>query len=252
MKKFNISLCLAPLYLVGALGGCSPDDKEYDTPKIVAEQQRKERIRQNTEWTPENQALHPIEYCQSQLDSLFDVAQQLEVQSHKYAVAKNQVQRSITNNEAQIANFKKFLHAGKKAYKEAESTNKWPATVNGYSLSQEKLRERLVETYRRIKPMEDSVANNKVLLRSLERKSDLVSSRQQEVVQLRERINITISDLKLKKLDEGNDGLKDILNALSDSVASLGGNLYDPTLEDLAAPDAQSSMQADFDAIMAE
>ena len=34
------------------------------TPRIVREQQRKERVRQNTEWTPENQALHPIEYCQ--------------------------------------------------------------------------------------------------------------------------------------------------------------------------------------------
>lgn len=34
-------------------------------PKIVREQMRKERIRQETKWTPENQARHPIEYCQA-------------------------------------------------------------------------------------------------------------------------------------------------------------------------------------------
>ena len=38
--------------------------------KVVREQQRKERIRQNNTWTPENRALHPVEYCQAQLEDL--------------------------------------------------------------------------------------------------------------------------------------------------------------------------------------
>lgn len=233
-------------------GEVSPDDEEHDTPNIVAEQQRKERIRQNTKWTAENQALHPVEYCQAQLEDIGRVSQQLEVQAHKYAVAKSQVQRSITNAETQIANFEKFLAEGKKAYREAEAAGKWPTSVNGYSMTQDKLRDKLVEAARRIKPLKESAAKNTVLLKSLERKSGLVAARQREAVELKERLTITISDLKLKKIDEGSDGLKDTLNALNDSLASLGGDLSDPSLDDLASSDSKSSTQAEFDALMAE
>lgn len=233
-------------------GEVRPDDEAHEIPNIVVEQQRKERIRQNTKWTAENQALHPIEYCQAQLEDLAKVSQQLEVQAHKYAVAKSQVQRSITSAETQIDNFEKFLSEGKKAYRESEATGKWPASVNGYSLSQDKLRDKLVEAARRIKPLKGTADKNKVLFKSLERKANIVSARQREAAELRERLTITISDLKLKKIDEGSDGLKDTLNALNDSLASLGGDLSDPSLDDLASPDSKSSTQAEFDALMAE
>ena len=233
-------------------GEVRPDDMEHATPNIVAEQQRKERIRQNTQWTAENQALHPIEYCQAQLEDLARVSQQLEVQAHKYAVAKSQVQRSIANADSQVSNFEKFIAEGKTAYREAESTGKWPTSVNGYSMTQDKLKEKLVEASRRIKPLKDSAAKNKTLLKSLARKSELVAARQREAVELKERLTITIGDLKLKKIDEGSDGLKDTLNVLNDSLASLGGDLSDPSLDDLASPDSKSSMQTEFDALMAE
>lgn len=233
-------------------GDVCPDDKEHETPNIVAEQQRKERIRQNTEWTAENQALHPVEYCQAQMDELSKVSQQLEVQAHKYAVAKSQVQRAIANAELQVGNFEKFLTEGKNAYREAEATGKWPVSVNGYSMTQDKLREKLVEASRRIKPLMESATKNKTLLKSIERKSALVAARQREAVELKERLVITISDLKLKKIDDGSDGLKDTLNALNDSLVSLGGDFSDPPLDDLAAPDSKSSTQAEFDALMAE
>lgn len=232
-------------------GEVSPNDRDNGTPNIVAEQQRKERIRQNTEWTPENQALHPIEYCQAQLEEIAKISSQLEVQAHKYAVAKSQVQRAISNAEAQAASFEKFIESGKKAYREAETTGSWPASFNGYSLSREKLQEKLVEASRRVKPLKESAAKNKSVLASLKRKSDLVSKRQRETVELKERLNITISDLKLKKLDEGSEGLKDTLNALNDALSSLGTDTSDPSLDDLAAPDAASATQAEFEALMA-
>ena len=233
-------------------GEVRPDDKEYGTPNIVAEQQRKERIRQNTEWTAENQALHPIEYCQAQLEEVVKIASQLEVQAHKYAVAKSQVQRTTANAEAQATSFEKFLEAGKKAYREAEASGNWPATVNGHPFIQEKLREKLLEASRRIKPLRESAARNKATLASLKRKGDAISVRQRETAELKDRLNITITDLKMKKLDDGSQGLKDTLNALNDSLASLGSDFADPSLDDLAAPDSTSATQDEFDALMAK
>jgi hypothetical protein len=274
MKKLVIAVFVVVIGAVVLLNGCSkedrdealnrigkagkalngetrPDDRDNGTPNIVAEQQRKERIRQNTEWTPENQALHPIEYCQAQLEEIAKISSQLEVQAHKYAVAKSQVQRAVANAEAQANNFEKFIESGKKAYREAEANSSWPASFNGYSLSKEKLQEKLVEASRRIKPLRESVAKNKTVLASLGRKSDLVSKRQRETIELKERLNITISDLKLKKLDDGSEGLKDTLNALNDALSSLGNDASNPSLDDLAVPDTTSATQAEFDALMA-
>ena len=274
MKKLIVAVAIAAVGSFALLNGCSqedrdeamnrigkagralngevrPNDKDNGIPNIVAEQQRRELVRQNTEWTPENQALHPIEYCQAQLEEIAKISSQLEVQAHKYAVAKSQVQRTIGNAEAQAANFEKFIADGKKAYREAEAGGMWPAQFNGYSLSREKLQEKLVEAARRVKPLRESAAKNKAILASLNRKCSLVSKRQRETVELRERLNITISDLKLKKLDEGSEGLKDTLNGLNDALSSLGADASDPSLDDLAAPDAASATQAEFEALMA-
>ena len=51
-------------------GEVYPDDADNGVANIVREQQRKERIRQNTTWTAENIARHPKEYCQAQLETL--------------------------------------------------------------------------------------------------------------------------------------------------------------------------------------
>ncbi len=84
----KVVICLAAVILIGVVCfvGCSQDDRDEviertgnawnalngetksgeKTARIVKEQQRKERIRQNNTWTPENRARHPVEYCQAQ------------------------------------------------------------------------------------------------------------------------------------------------------------------------------------------
>ena len=55
-----------------------PEESGEATPDIVAKQQRKETIRQDRTWTPENQAKYPVEYCQAQLEKLDEHAVTLE------------------------------------------------------------------------------------------------------------------------------------------------------------------------------
>ena len=106
MKKLSVAVCVIAMGGLAIFYGCSkeardeamnrigkagkalngevrPDDKEHETPNIVAEQQRKERIRQNTKWTPENQAKFPVEYCQAMLEQVDKDAKQYEVVMHK-------------------------------------------------------------------------------------------------------------------------------------------------------------------------
>ena len=94
-------------------GEVRPDDAEHDVPNIVREQQRKERIRQNTQWTAENRALHPVEYCQAMLADLDDYAKRLEVVMHKMMVAKSAAAREISDNETMAKSLSKFLDEAK-------------------------------------------------------------------------------------------------------------------------------------------
>lgn len=222
------------------------------TPRIVREQQRKERVRQNTEWTPENQALHPIEYCQAQLDKLAEHASKLDVQAHKYAVAKNQATRAVSDAEAQLADIAKFLEEAKRAYRDAEASGKWPVTIRGFALSKEKAEEKIVDVAGRKLNLQNTISRNKALLVQLEKKSVRVSEEQRNVVKTKERIQMILNDLNLKKVVEGDNGITDALNAINDSLGALGTNYEDPSVDDLIAPDKASKIKVSFDAIMAE
>ena len=233
-------------------GEVRPNDQEHATPNIVAEQQRKERIRQNTKWTAENQALHPIEYCQAQLEEIDRYARQLEVSKHKLLTNQNTTRRKLAENEAQIKSISAFLDSAKKAYREAEAANQWPMPLNGFSLSKEKAQEKIVDAAQKLPRLKDQIVSQKSMLAALERKSAKVSSAQRQLVATREKVQATITDLNTKKVVDGDRGIMDALQAINDSMGSLGDNVGDPNLEDLVPPDPASSREEAFRAIMAE
>ena len=239
----------AMLDKVAVLGDSSDGEK---TPRIVREQQRKEFVRQNTEWTPENQALYPIEYCQAQLEKLDEHASKLDVQAHKYAVAKNQATRAVSDAKAQLADIAKFLEEAKRAYKEAAASGKWPVTIRGFALSKEKAEEKIVAAAEKRPNLQASIARNKALIVQLEKKSDRVSEEQRNIVKTKERIQMVLNDLNLKKVVEGDEGITNTLNAINDSLGSLGTNYEDPSIDDMLVPDKVSAIKVSFDAIMAE
>lgn len=223
-----------------------------NAPRIVRDQQRKERIRQESEWTPENQALHPIEYCQAQLEKLAENANRLDVQAHKYAVAKNQAQRTISESESQLEGVAQFLEEAKRAYRDADATGRWPVTIRGFALSKEKAQEKIVAAAEKRPMLKNAIAKNKALIVSLEKKSARVIEEQKNIIKTKERIQIVLNDLNLKKIVEGDEGITDALNAINDSLGSLGTDYDDPSVEDLLGPEKSSAIKVSFDAIMAE
>ena len=239
----------AMLDKVAVLGDSSSGEK---TPRIVSEQQRKERIRQNTEWTPENQARHPIEYYQAQLEILAEHASKLDVQAHKYAVAKSQATRAVSDAEAQHADIARFLEEAKRAYRDAAASGKWLVTIRGFALSKEKAEEKIVAVAEKRPTLQATIARNKALITQIGKKSDRVSEEQKNIVKTKERIQVVLNDLNLKKVVEGDEGITDALNAINDSLGALGMNYEDPSVDDLLAPDKSSKIKVSFDAIMAE
>ena len=226
-------------------------EKEHETPLVVQEQQRKERIRQNTEWTAENQRLHPVEYCQAQLAELDKYGEKLEVAAHTLAVELNKIRRNMSNDDAQLKQLQSFLAAAKKAYLEAEAAGKWPVTINGFALSQDNAKLKIVEAARKIKELESGVNKPKNHEAMLQKKLEKIRAEQQHVVKLRDAVQRTINDIRTQNVINGNNGIADALNAINDSIDALSaGDDEAPSLEDLAAPTSSANIDMEFDAII--
>ena len=235
------------------LNGTDPESLEKEqerTPDIVARQQRKERRRQNSEWTPENQAKHPVEYCQAQLETVARHMKQLEVQAHQVGTALSQTKRRISEANDLVTSLSDLLKKAMDGYRKAEAEKKWPMMLNGYPITQDKAKKTIVETSHRIKTAKSQLASLKLTLGKLDRKSAEILKEQQKSVALQEKIRFTISDLKLSKLVEGQKEMVDVLGSISDAMDVLGENATEPTLENLMQPTTESVIEDEFSKIM--
>ena len=221
-------------------------------PKIVKEQQRKERIRQNTTWTPENRAHHPIEYCQAQLEELQRYGRELEARAHEKACAIAAVKRTIGDNDTMEQNLRKFLADAKKAYKECESANSWPAKLGGYSLSREKTEEKIIDAVQKLEAIKLETGSKKNMLVSLEKTLKITQDEQKEVVKIREQVQNKINDLRVEKVIDGDNSIVAALNAIEDAMGVLGANYDDPKIESIVQPDEKTTREELFKKIMAE
>lgn len=263
------------LFAVGIAGilfvGCSREDREEvadrigkaanalkgedgseRTPRIVKEQQRKERIRQNTKWTPENQSKFPVEYCQAMLEEIAKDTQHYEVLMHKFLTAKSGVTRNIAENDAQLRSYGAFLATAKKSYREADASGAWPVTVNGFALSKEKLQEKIVDAANKIKSLELRTATQKTNLTKLEKKVARLTEEQRKLALTKESLQRTLDNLQLKKVVDSDDGIRDSVAAINDALGALDDGTGDISLDDLVTPDADTVRKTAFDAIMAE
>ena len=230
--------------------GRSPNGEHV--PKIVREQQRKERIRQNNTWTPENRAQHPVEYCQAQLEELQKYSRELEARAHEKACAIATVKRTLGDSDAMVQNLKKFIVEAKATYKQCETVNSWPAKLGGYELSREKMQEKIIEAAQKLAEIQSMMGGKKNQLTALEKTLKITQNEQKQIVKIREQIQNTINDLRIKKVIEGDNSIVASLNAIADNMGTLGVDYDDPKIESIIQPDEKTTREELFKKIMAE
>lgn len=227
-------------------------DTEGRTPDVVRRQQEAEARRQNREWTQENQAKHPVEYCQAQLETIARDAEGLGAVAHKIAVEISRSKRENLDDAVQAENLSRFLADAKAAYRAAEAENRWPVQIGGFALSQERAQEKIVDAARKIPELKANIAARENRLAGLQKKLDRVNAEQKQLVELRGRVQATLRALETKQVIEDDEGIAAALAAIGDSMGALAPEDDNPSLADLAAPDRRSTLAAEFAAIMAE
>ena len=227
-------------------------DTEGRTPDVVRRQQEAEARRRNREWTPENQAKHPVEYCRAQLETIARDAEELGAVAHKIAVEISKSKRENLDDATQAENLSRFLATAKAAYRAAEAEGRWPVQIDGFSLGQERAQEKIVEAARRIPELEAGIAARNNRLAALHKKMERVNAEQKQLVELRGRVQATLRSLETEQVIEDDAGIAAALAAIGDSMGALAPEDDNPALADLAAPDRRGTLAAEFAAIMAE
>jgi septal ring factor EnvC (AmiA/AmiB activator) len=149
-------------------------------------------------------------------------------------------------------NLKKFLVDAKKTFKECDAANSWPAKLGGYSLSREKTQDKIIDAAQKIAEIQSKTASKQNQLVALEKTLKVTQDEQKRIVKIREQVQNTINDLRIKKVIEGDDSIVASLNAIEDNMGTLGVNYDDPKIESIIQPDEKTTRDELFKKIMAE
>ena len=80
----------------------------------------------------------------------------------------------------------------------------------------------------------------------------ITQDEQKRIVKIREQVQNTINDLRIKKVIDGDDSIVASLNAIEDNMGTLGVNYDDPKIESIVQPDEKATRENLFKKIMAE
>ena len=224
----------------------------HGVPDVVREQQRKERIRQNTQWTAENQSQYPEEYCLAQLEAVRRYSEQLEVSNHKLAVALSAAKRKMNEAQTQTSVLARFLENSKRAYRIAETAKTERVQINGRLVSRQEAQAAIVEAFQRLQDAQNSIPAQRLLIEKVDVKFQKITAEQKKLARLNEKIRSTLEDVRMKKVINGEHDIGDALNAISDSMGALQEDPSILTLDELLTPSSEVVRQETFEAIMSK
>lgn len=226
--------------------------KADDTPDIVKEQRKRERERQNSKWTLENQRKHPLEYCRAMLEQLDSDDKELDVSLHKYQTAQLATKRQIDAEEIDVKKYTEFLGKAKPAYRTAEAAAAWPASFNGRELTQKAFQDYIIDANERLQAAQSKLPELKLRLETLAKREAKAVKSQKEISALREKFQGMIRDIEMNRIGAETGNLDDSLGALRDSLSALGQSDAVRNDDDIFAPSADEERISAFDAIMEE
>ena len=90
------------------------------------------------------------------------------------------------------------------------------------------------------------------MLATIENRLRRIEKEQRNALEIKERLNMTISDLQLKNVIECDNDIVNSLNAIGDAIGALGYDVGEPSVDDLLESGKDPSLKATFDSIMSE
>lgn len=204
------------------------------------------------EWTAKEQVKNPVKYLKDQLAVLDRHYEDNAASLHQLQVTRGELERERANEDAELRQIDGFLDRAKKAYREAEAANLWPAPVAGFTLTREKAREKILEAAQRRKDIQERLTMRGNRMAAINKRIPELEAEQANIANLRKKIPQVIRDIETQKIIEGNGGVAREIDSIRISMEVLSPRFDNPNLDQMLSPGDSSSADSDFDAIMAE
>ena len=202
-------------------------------------------------WSSEAIQRDPYGFIQDQIRDCDKLKAKIESQKIALTRLGKQAARTIEESDGTVARYTTFLAAAKKAYKDAEAADKWPAVVNGFELDEEQLSDRIADALERIEMAKKDRAPAEALAKKVEIRQRALKAKSRELASLRLKLVQQADQVKANATFAELGNLSAVLGTLKDMTLEVE-NPSEASLEDVMAEDPDAKKKAAVRAFLDE
>ena len=159
--------------------------------------------------------------------------------------------RTIEESDGMVARYSAFLQKAKTAYKAAEASGQWPATVDGFTLDEEQLSDRIADALERIELAKKDKETNEAVTKKVSIRQGVLKTKARELSSLRLKLVQQAEQVKVNAALAEIGDLSSVLGTLKDMTLEIDEDPGQLSLDDLTSgnPDAakKSAVRAFLD-----
>ena len=223
-----------------------------DTVVLVQSEPPPPAKRYEGKWSPEAIQKDPLGFIQDQIRDCDQLKAKIESQKIALTRLGKQSARTIEESDGTVARYTAFLAAAKKAYKEAEAANKWPAVVNGFELDEDALSDRIADALERIELAKKDREAAVALGQKVELRQRAIKVKARELASLRLKLVQQADQVKTSAALAEIGDLSAVLGTLRDMTLEIDGDPSAASLDDLSAEDPDAKKKSAVRAFLDE
>lgn len=236
--RILLSFALAALALPCAVPASAAPGRDGGKPRIVREAERRERERQDSQWTPENIRDNPALFLRETIDACDRLKDKIEAQDIAFIRLKKQAARKVEEAKSSIRRYTKFLDEAKKQYKLAKSEGgSFPVTINGFEFSEEDLAEKVADALERVELAKKQESTNGVVVRKVEIRQGVLKTKSRELRSIRRKLVLQLEQVKMNQALGEIDALSDVLATIKDMAIEIDEDPTKLSLDDVTEED---------------
>jgi hypothetical protein len=205
------------------------------SPSIVRNAEIREAIRQDSTWTSENIAQNPYLFLQDQIVSCDKLKAKIDAQNITLIRMEKKAARTAEEASSSRDRYGKFLNDAKAAFKAANG--KWPVYVNGYSLDEEELNDKIADAMDRVELAKKELKDNTVIAKKVAIRRGVLKTKKRELVNLRMKLVQQAEQVKMNAALAEIGDLKASLGTIQDMMIEIDEDPTKLSVEDLTAED---------------
>ena len=203
-------------------------------------------------WSPDEIQRDPYGFIQDQIRDCDQLKAKIESQTIALTRLGKQSARTIEESDGMVARYTAFLAAAKKAYKEAEAADKWPAVVNGFELDEDALSDRIADALERIELAKKDREAAVTLGKKVELRQRAIKAKARELASLRLKLVQQADQVKTSAALAEIGDLSSVLGTLRDMSLEIDGDPSAASLDDPSAEDPDAAKKSAVRAFLDE